>query len=197
MSVIHWQFCPPVQSPVCIFSVRVTERSETMISVAWNFPVMWDRTTTQPGMQGLMAETPLQAACVHSSSSQACTSSHLQLRSVEGKHSSQGRVSVTVSLRNVPSDEVSLQGAGFLLLSTQGHLGKVAFLTAESDITGTWRWCLGHTTCLQPGPKMALEQSAAQKLKPSLIPTWHLFVKQRSINIQAIKFRNRQNIFSQ
>lgn len=56
-----------------VFCKRVTERSETMISVAWNFSVMWDRTTTQTGMQGLMAETPLQGAGVHSSSSQTCT----------------------------------------------------------------------------------------------------------------------------
>lgn len=66
-----------------VFCKRVTERSETMISVAWNFPVMWDRTTTQPGTQGLMAETPLQGAGVHPTSSQTGTSRHLQLRSVE------------------------------------------------------------------------------------------------------------------
>lgn len=159
MSVIHWQFCPPVQSPVHMFSVRESERSETMISVAWNFSVMWDRTTKQSGTQGLMAETPLQGAGIHSSPSQPWTSRHLQLRSVERKHSSQGRVSVPVCLRNVPSDEVSLQGAAFPLLSTQGYLGKVAFQTADTPqtssgaqvrqvATGTWGWCLGHTTCL-------------------------------------------------
>lgn len=103
--------------------------------------------------------------------------------------------------------EMSPQGAGFPLLSTWGHLEKVAFQAAESSqtsagaqvrqvATGTWGWCLGHTTCLQPGPKMALEQSAAQKQKPSLTPSWHLLCKkQRGTNTQAVKSRNRQNIF--
>lgn len=153
-------------------------------------------------------QTPLQGAGVHSIFSQTCTSRHLQLRSVERKHSSQGRLSVPVSITNVPSDEVPLQGAGLPLPSTLRHLGKVAFQTAESSqtsagaqvrqaATGTWGWCSGHTTCLLLGPKMALEQSAAQKQKPSLTPSWHLLCKAKGINMQAVKFRNRQNIFSQ
>lgn len=99
-----WAILPTCAIPCAyVFCKRVTAGSETMINVAWNFSVMWDRTTRQPGMQGLMAETPLQGAGVHSPYSQTCTSRHLQLRSVDRKHSSRGRVSVPVSLRNVPS----------------------------------------------------------------------------------------------
>lgn len=145
-----------------------------------------------------MAETLLQGAGIHSSPSQTCTSRHLQLRSVERKHSSQGRVSVPVSLRNVPSDEVSLQGAAFPLLSTQGYLGKVAFQTADTPqtssgaqvrqvATGTWGWCLGHTTCLQPGPKVALEQSEAQKQTPS----WHLLYKAKGYQYTGSKIQKQ------
>lgn len=133
-----WAILPTCAIPCAyVFCKIVTVGSETMINVAWSFSVMWDRTTTQPGTQGLMAETPLQGAGVHSTSSQTCTSRHLQLRAVERKHSSQGRVSVLVSLRNVPSNEISLQGAGFPLLSTQGHSGKVAFQNSciASDIS--------------------------------------------------------------
>lgn len=157
-------------------------------------------------MQGLMAETPLQGAGVHSPYSQTCTSRHLHLRSAERKHSSQGRVSVPVSLRNVPSNEVSLQGAGFPLLSTQGHAGKVAFQTAASPQTSagaqirevaarSWGWCLGHTTCLQPEPKMALEQSAAQKQKPSLTRSWHLLCKAKGYQHTGNKIQKQAKYF--
>lgn len=129
---------------------------------------------------------------------------HLQLRAEERKHSSQGRVSVPVSLRSVPSDEVSLQGAGFPQLSTQGYLGKVAFQTADTPQTssgapvrqvaaGTWGWCLGHTTCLQPGPEVALEPSEAQKQTPS----WYLLCKAKGYQHTGSKIQKQAKYFSQ
>lgn len=202
MSVIHWQFCPPVQSPCAyVFCKRVREvrnndwcGMKVLCDVRQDHHTVWhtgpDGRDTTPGCRNsfqLLSDM---------------YNRHLQLRPEERKHSSQGRVSVPVSLRRVPSDEVSLQGAGFPQLSTQGYLGKVAFQTADTPQTssgaqvrqvtaGTWGWCLGHTTCLQPGPKVALESSEAQKQTPS----WHLLCKAKGYQLQAVKFRNRQSTF--
>lgn len=174
---------PTCAIPLCICFLQESQRGQKQWLVWHESSVMWDRTTTQSGTQGDGRDTT--SGCRNSFQLLSdMYNRHLQLRPEERKHSSQGRVSVPVSLGRVPSDEVSLQGAGFPQLSTQGYLGKVAFQTADTPQTssgaqvrqvtaGTWGWCLGHTTCLQPGPKVALEPSEAQKQTPS----WHLLCK--------------------
>lgn len=151
MSVIHWQFCPPVQCAY-VFCKRITERSETMISVAWNFSVMWqDHHTgwhagpngrdTTPRVQ-LSIPAPLRHV-------QAGTYNSGQWR--ESTAHRAGFLCQSLS-------EMSLQmrcpfkGLAYPCPAHRGTWGRLPskqlnHLRHQQAATGTWGWCLGHTTC--------------------------------------------------
>lgn len=48
ISIIHWQFCPPVQAPACSFSARESQKGQKQ-QLMWHktFILAWERMTTQ------------------------------------------------------------------------------------------------------------------------------------------------------
>lgn len=100
MSVIHWQFCPPVQSPAHMFSARESQRGQKQWLV-WHEAFLWCETGPPHRLacrvwwqrHHSMVQVSIPAPLRHTAGTYSWG---------QWKHRSQGRVSVPVSLRNVP-----------------------------------------------------------------------------------------------
>lgn len=88
-----------------------------------------------------------------------------------------------------PAQHTGILGEGCLPNTPQTPSGA----QVRQAAAGTWGWCLGHTTSLQPGPKVALEASEAQKQTPS----WHLLCKAKGYQHTGSKIQKQAKYFSQ